>query len=333
MHNGHTMQLSFVSDVLLKLIKRPRVQIVSLLAAKPYPLAYAFEFLKSDSSRGAFRKFYDLLADAVVFVTGKARFSPRQTAQDTPRRSGLFGLQTLTLATATFPQREHVRAAVLVAIAVGGKIDQTHVNAKPLVRVKTAILNDIARLMQVPYAVAIHQVGFALQRFKHLALAFAADKRNTLATGHCPDVDLGLAQLPTQHAAVIGHAAHAPEGAFGLGVQFVSVGHVFDYPYRQLRRQAKAFTHGVIGGMVQVIGAERLALPSLVADVVGCIVVRQHRLAQGFGLFWCGLQFDLGDQFHVFKYSIHSLVKQTEFRLRLTFFLSPMNRGVSKRSF
>ena len=43
------------------------------------------------------------------------------------------------------------------------------------------------------------------------------------------------------------------------------------------------------------------SLSCLVADVVGGVVIGQHRLAQGFGLSGRRLQFDLGNQFHAWS--------------------------------
>jgi hypothetical protein len=72
-------------------------------------------------------------------------------------------------------------------------------------------------------------------------------------------------------------------------------------------------------------------LGSLVADVVGGVVIGQHCLAQGFSLVGRRLELDLGNQFHRCSIAQASLV--SKLRAAPSFFLSPMNRGVSKGIF
>lgn len=68
-----------------------------------------------------------------------------------------------------------------------------------------------------------------------------------------------------------------------------------------------------------------------VADVVGGVVIGQHCPAQGFSLVGRRLELDLGNQFHRCSIAQASLV--SKLRPAPSFFLSPMNRGVSKGIF
>src|SRR5690606_5194490 len=198
-----------------QLVKRPTMQVVALRATEPYPSTDTRQIFEGNAASGAFRFFDNLLADLVVHITRKACFLARQTTQDASSRASGLGLQSPTLAAATLADTKHIRTSERCAIARGGNLDDAHIDAKPLVRVKAVIFDDIAGLVQVPFAIAIDQIRFTLQRLKHLALTFATHKGDALATLHRPDIDLGLVQLPTQYAAVIGHASHTPKCALG----------------------------------------------------------------------------------------------------------------------
>lgn len=56
-NNRNAGQLRLVGDKSLQLMERPRMQIVSLLATKPYPRTDALEVFEGNPTCGAFRKW------------------------------------------------------------------------------------------------------------------------------------------------------------------------------------------------------------------------------------------------------------------------------------
>lgn len=92
-----------------QLVERPAVQIVTLRATEPYPVADTLEVFNGNSTSGAFRSFDNLFADLVVHIGCEPAFLAGQLAQPTRGAARLFSLEPATLATTAAYARQESR--------------------------------------------------------------------------------------------------------------------------------------------------------------------------------------------------------------------------------
>jgi hypothetical protein len=291
-------ELGLVRQERAQLMECPGMQIIALRATEPNTTTDAREVFNGNPAAGAFRLFDDLLTDPVVLIGCEAGFPAGDRRQSATGATGPIRLETPTLATTALADAQHHVTRKDHAVRVAGDVLDAHVNAQPAVRVEGVVLDNVADLVQVELAVAKDEIAFALEAVQQFALAIPANERDSLAPAHRPDRDRGLLQLPGQNAVVVGGRPHLAERAFGALVELVAVGDDSNHPDGRLSGQAKPLPDGVVGGVVQVVGPEGLAHPSMAADVVGGLVPRQKRAAQRIRLFFGRLELDLRYQFH-----------------------------------
>lgn len=118
----NTVQSCFVRQERLQFMECPAMEIGSLLAPKLHTITDTCQFLDGNPAAGAFRKVYDLFADAVVLIFGVALFLLGKIAQYTLCRLRSFALQTATLAATTLAHTEHGSAIVTVAVTIKGEV-------------------------------------------------------------------------------------------------------------------------------------------------------------------------------------------------------------------
>ncbi|MEZ4726200.1 MAG: hypothetical protein R3E79_03590 [Caldilineaceae bacterium] len=147
------------------------MEIGSLLAPKLHTITDTCQFLDGNPAAGAFRKVYDLFADAVVLIFGVALFLLGKIAQYTLCRLRSFALQTATLAATTLAHTEHGSAIVTVAVTIKGDSDDARIDAKPFIGIEPFGFWYVASLMDVPFALAVYQVGFTLSVLQHVKLS------------------------------------------------------------------------------------------------------------------------------------------------------------------
>ena len=82
--HGHPRQLSLVANLLGQVGERPAMQLPSLRAPNPYPVAYATKRFDGDAPTGALCPGYNLFGNAVVLLLTHASLPPLEPPQHTP---------------------------------------------------------------------------------------------------------------------------------------------------------------------------------------------------------------------------------------------------------
>ena len=123
----NTTPLGLVTNLLLKIIKRPAMQHRSLLALNRYPVAYPAQIFEGNSASSALCNLYELLADTVVHIVSETFFLTGQMFKQT-----LGGLRTLLLqlgsqATVAIANTFDVAARVEIPITIYGDISNAQV--------------------------------------------------------------------------------------------------------------------------------------------------------------------------------------------------------------
>src|SRR5690606_25720773 len=99
-----------------------------------YPLADVRQIFQRNPARSALSLFHNAFTDAMVGVRGETLFSTRQLLQVTAGAVGLCCLQSLAQTTGAKAHALYTRALMHLAVAVGGDVRNTEINAKPAFR-------------------------------------------------------------------------------------------------------------------------------------------------------------------------------------------------------
>lgn len=279
----------------------PIAMLSTLFATKPYPFANALQILKGNSATGAFRKLNNALGNRMVHILLKAVLATGELLQSALGTLRTNGLKRSTTGFVPLTGCFNLLAGEDIAVAIGRKVDNAQVHTKPLFGGVRVLLINLAGLIKVVVAVAIDQIRFALHVFKHLQLAFTCNKWDTLATVNGPDIH-GLAiEFPGEDAIVVSNRTERPKRALVFAVQLVGIRNLRNRTYRHLRRKTELAANIMVDAMVQVILAEHLCHPCVVADMLRRLVSRQECLPEKFGLFFGWVQLHLRYQFHVYS--------------------------------
>lgn len=325
-------EFGFVRDKLLQLVERPAMQIATLRATNPYPLADALQILKSNPAAGVFSPIHNLFADTMIFLLDKTLFLAGKTFQNTTRRSGSFGLQSATLAEATAANTEHVRPAVLIAVTIGGYVDNTHIDAQNAINVNRFGRFDLAGNEQVEVTSDKAQVGFASVAMQEFKSPVATNERNTLPAVECPDGHLPFGQIERQDTGIVGETAVHLETAPFLLADSVTVGDFGNGANNHLCGKVEPLADGMVSQLVQAELSKHLFGESLFTNPVTRAVGFLKRGFEKFVLFRRRLQFDLRRQLHIVKFSTDVLLSQAT-ALRAVRIPLPLKRGSVLRSF
>lgn len=277
------MQVCFVRQESLQLVKRPAMEIGSLLAPKLHTLTDAAQILNGDTAPGAFRKVYDRFADPVILIRCVTLFFLGKVFQYTLGRFRTFALQATTLAATTLAQIEHDRTIMAVAVTIKGDVDDATVNAKPLVGIEAFWLWNVAGLMDVVFTFAVNQIGLALGILQQVNLLLSRKVRHFDSAVDSPKTNY-LIWFPAKDSTVIDHTAERGKGAFRFPVEFVTVRNLGDYTNGHLRRKVELLTNGVVSSVVQIVLLETFCHPSLVTDKLRSTIRREKRSSQRFSV-------------------------------------------------
>jgi len=198
-------------------------------------------------------------------------------------------------------------ASVDVPVAIGGKIDDTEVNAKCVSGFDWFSLSNFAGRQQVKLAALEGQPGFALLGLKHLKLVLACGKGNILATVYYPNrhrLRIGkLGQNPT----VISNSTMRSEHTPGSLAFLVGISNFRKTANNHLCGQSMFSANSMIGQLLERIFTELLFLPGLVTDVVAGSVsyfkclLQKHSLLRRWKQFYFRSQSHVLDPFLVFN--------------------------------
>lgn len=289
---------SFVPDKLPKLVKCPRIKFNSLRLTKPCAVADARQIFQGDSPSGVFSLLNYFFTQAMVNVCSEPMLTARQLFEASFGRPSSFFLEASTLAAAALSEAKDLRAAMLLAIGVGGNVDDAKVNAETTFHVIGGRIVGVTDGKQVKLAVDIAEVALAFLSSQKLDLAVASDKRDSLPTGNRPDGDFPLGELVAQDPVVVGNSPFGPKRALSVPVELVGVGHFGNTTDSHLSREVKPLSNRLVDNLLQFEFTKDFVLPRLIRNVGARSVSQVHCGYQGLALLVIRLQFDFSCKFH-----------------------------------
>lgn len=261
------------------------MQIVSLIAPKPYPTANPLQIFKGNSSVGAFGNINNLLADNMVSVFGKALLFAGNLFKSAFGGVSAFGLQPFALSSAPFSKARNVRSAVPIAVRINSDILNAEVNPQNIFNVSGGWFVNLARSKQVKRAIYQAQVTFALLGFEQFVLTFAAFVWQVFnPAANRPNGNTSFFCVPSQNAKVIGDRAKRLKGTLNFFIQLVSVRNLSYATNNDLRGKVRVrFPDVVVSQLVDTKLTKDPCAPCCCANIVtqGCSVLRNIE-KQGF---------------------------------------------------
>jgi hypothetical protein len=262
------------------------------------PLTNTFEFFNGYRSIRVFGFRDKFLADSMVHVALVAALLAAQPFESALGRWGAYLLQdasTLLIPLAIFL---YSFAAIALTIRVGRNVDDAEVNSKRVINLLRRWFWNFAHGKQKELAFAIDQIRFALTRFKHSLLTFAANVRDRLTTSDSPNVHKLLFGSPRQNTVIKSDCAKRLELPASLLIQFVCVSNFSDTAHHNLSRKPGAFSNVRVKGFVDGVLPESLRNPRKLTYPITSGVSLLKGFLEKSGLFTARIQFDLRYQFH-----------------------------------
>ena len=183
----HACHLRLVGDNDAKLREGPiAVSCPLRWPFNPSPRAHVGQCFKPNRPLRAFCLRNKFLADPVVHVALIAALPSRELAQSSLGRLRTNRLQRLRTPVVPLPLLLDILAGVEFAVAVRGKVDDTHVYPKYVVNRLLGRFGDVAGSKQVPRAFAVDQIALSLLIGKEGELSFACQERERQPPVECP---------------------------------------------------------------------------------------------------------------------------------------------------
>lgn len=331
---GDTGTLRFVGNESAQLTEPPISQSCSLVSASGrYPTAYALQILQGQSASGAFSVADKSLRYAVVCVFLEPRLFAGEFAESSLCRFGAALLQAraaLLLATAdTFD----LCTGVGFSVAVGGQLDDTEINAKPVLSLKLVSLGDIAGCGQIPLPAHKAEIDLALLEGEQAALMLAHDAWDRNTTLQCPDARGSTVLHEPEDSLIIRLRGILAKDRRDLAVDLEGIGNLGDRANGHLSRQIEASADVTVSESVQIklpkafcVMAElsqprrRLIAPGKRRRERKCLRLRRNQLYGGY-------------QLHALRYGGFSMQCQERRALRAAAIPPPPEgSGFSRRS-
>jgi hypothetical protein len=291
----------FIFNKAAKLGESPVVQAFPLLFVGLSPGADILEVFKTNRALGAFSFGNDATRDVVVNPLLETALSSAHFPKPTLRGFGSFLLQHGAAFNVPLALCFYVFAAELFSPGIGSDVNDSKINAKNAFWFQQIGVVKVTNRSDIPLAANKHQIHFTLAMLEQLALMFTTNKPDLNSSGQRPNRHSIIGQKP-KNPVVIGLCARGAKRALGLFIQLVGIGHFGNTAHRHLRRQSKLFSNRSVNQLMQIVLPKSLIFPGLKGNPMTRGIAPFKRLLKKLRLFRCRLQFEVGDQFHNFKY-------------------------------
>ncbi len=280
----------------------------SLRAPNPYPVPDAPELFQSNPPTGALRAGHYLLGNAVVLLAHHAPLSSTQAPQEPSRALAPLGLQPPPLAEAPLPDAQQLATAVLLAVAVGGDVDNPQVHTQVFIDGHGLRGGHLTADRQVELAAPKAEVRLPPLPLQPGQRRRRANIGDGLPSGHGPDAHPLLDQVEGEYPRIVGKGAALAEAALFLAACLVAVSHLGDGSNHHLRREVELAAARFVDQLVQGELLEGLFAEGGLADGVTALVGDGQGGQQAVELGRRGLELELRGQLHAHNYSTSVLI-------------------------
>jgi len=289
----NTSKRRFVGQKLAKLAKGPLAVSRTLSLSYRCPFANPAQVFDGEIAPGV-RGFRDkALADGVVDISLEAALPAANSLQLAAARFGSDSLQARSHPLVVAPLGVNLLAAIGLAVRVGRKVGNSHIDAKNAGPLGRRRLGNVHHDGQIKRAVAIDEVGLPALPIggKPVSLVAAHDDGDQFAPFECQERN-AINPLPRQDALIIDYRAVGVEGRLDTLIPPVGFRHFGDGPDGHLRRQAERIAYLVVEHLLELVLASGAMLKGYVRNPIARFVEALHRREQERVLFVCRSQLD-----------------------------------------
>jgi hypothetical protein len=337
-----TVPHAFVRHEFPELMERPTVVLCSLTALDLDSFTDAAQFLELDSATCALGGLYDSKADLVVHVPAEPCLFVRKAFQVALGGGGTAGLQCSSELGNADSSCFNIRAAVRVAVRVGGELNNSEVNAKESFGVGHGWIVKLAPDMDVPRTTFAFDKLATLNAFggsQQVALVVPDTHGSFDATVHSGQTD-NLALEINAHDALIVINTRGFEPACQLTLAFPNSSQCAN---GEVCTQSVSFSDLGVEAFLQLELVPDIRRSRALQHVVAGIRELVHRLEEALGFTRTGFKFaSHAQEAHIAYESITQMrfsqarvrdaaVLANRMRLRRTPFLPGLkNRGIQE---
>ena len=288
----------FVFDKLPQLGECPGVVLPPLAFPNRDAISYSSKVFEGDTQTAVFGLRNNTLADYVIGVSGKPLLFARALLEESLRCLCIFRLKFGAKLGMALSKSVYLTTGVGLPIGVCSDILNTQINAKKFRNPAGRRLFYLTNLVKIKIPIPVNKVSFPSQVLKKLKMLIPGNKKDLDPAIYRPDRDGLLRQLPRKDALVIGDAAMPVEFPLRALVELVGISNLRQHPHYNLGCEVEPTPEVIIEKVVQIILAEYLCFPGMLADMVGSGIHYFQRLEKSLMLLFGGLKFNLGNQLH-----------------------------------
>jgi hypothetical protein len=266
--NRDTRSLCLVQDKALQLVKRPTVQTTAPPFTNPYPDKDTTQILQSDPASGALCSTNYLLRNYVVRVANEALLF----ALSSPHQP-LCAFRALLL---QFAPKTNIASPVIVdgrsgesfSVRCVGNSHEAKVNADPLKSLILLLVWNVNGRKKKPFFVSVNQVSLAALEGKKFSVVVAANERDLLTTGQCPNTGKALIHVPRQDAEIVRDRTILSELSANLVVNLVGISNLGVESNDHLSRERKLISEGSVKRFMQIVLTKLFNLPCQFTETI-----------------------------------------------------------------
>lgn len=277
-------QNAFVLDKRPKLSKRPTMQSSPLGAPDRNPFADILKAFKGNSASGALRFGYYFLADAVVYITGKACFLSRQLLQSALCRLCSFFLKLRAKIPMPMSYSFNCLSGKNFSIGIGGDICDSKIDTKKTIRINWRSIREDTILKQEEHAVFVNKVGLSFNSLKHLFSIITNNKghnHSSRSTGDGNTINPLIGEKPV----VENNSSMRFEFVKRLFVSSIGFDNLSYRSDRILRREVKLLSYHIITFVMDSHLGRCLKVISNLGSQITCLVETLNNVNKFGGLF------------------------------------------------
>jgi hypothetical protein len=260
-----------VLNKLSQLSECPRVQNGTLLSPNRDPGTDAAQVLQRDTSSSVFSVGNDLLGYDMVNIGSKATLATGKLPEFTTAPASPFTLKFGPQASVPVANSFYGVTGVGSTVRIRSDFGNPKVDSKPFVRFLQGRFFYVAGDSDIPLASMIDQVGLALTLLELFDLAGSGHIPNILPSSESPNIDARFF-AEAQYSIIVGNGPSLPKHPLSFFVEFVGVGHLGEYPHRELGIEFESFSGGMVEGLLQGEVGEHLDTPRLSAEPVRAVI-------------------------------------------------------------
>lgn len=277
-------QNAFVLDKRPKLSKRPTMQSSLLGAPNRNPFADVSQVLNRYSAPGALRFGYYFLADAVVYITGKACFLSRQLLQSALCRLCSFFLKLRAKISMPMSYRLNRLAGKNFSIGICSDICDSEIDTKKPFWINWRSIWEDTILKQEEHAVFVNKVGLSFNSLKHLFSIITNNKghnHSSRSTGDGNTINPLIGEKPV----VENNSSMRFEFVKRLFVSSIGFDNLSYRSDRILRREVKLLSYHIITFVMDSHLGRCLKVISNLGSQITCLVETLNNVNKFGGLF------------------------------------------------